>query len=88
MTMQGVYNDGTKDVVRPVKVTSTGELVTSPTGVSIKVIGSVIPDHNNVLMTYTGSNLTTVQYRLNTTVVATITMTYDESGNMLTATRS
>lgn len=29
MTMQGVYNDGTKDVVRPVKVTSTGELVTA-----------------------------------------------------------
>lgn len=29
MTMQGVYNDGTKDVLRPVKVNSSGELLTA-----------------------------------------------------------
>jgi hypothetical protein len=63
-------------------------LVSGASPVSMQVLGGTIPAYNNMLMSYTGTNLTTVQYRLNVAVVATVTMTYDASGNMLTATRS
>jgi hypothetical protein len=42
-------------------------------------------------MTYTGSDLTEVVYKsggAGGTVVATLTLTYDGSGNLLTVTRS
>jgi hypothetical protein len=64
------------------------QLDSAPVAVSTQLLGGTIPAHDNVLMTYTGANLTTVQYRQNLAVVATVTLTYDALGNMLSATRS
>jgi len=69
--------------------TKTPALVSGASPVTLQVLGAAIPPHNNVLMSnFVGNNAQTVQYRLNTTVVATVTMTYDATGNMLSATRS
>lgn len=53
--------------------------------------GLGIPPHDYLINTYTGSNLTETVYKrggASGTVVATLTMTYDGSGNLLTVTRS
>jgi len=53
--------------------------------------GLAIPTHDYIANTYTGSNLTQTVFRrggASGTVVATLTMTYDGSGNLLTVTRS
>jgi len=55
------------------------------------VPGLAIPEHDYIGMTYTGSDLTGVEYRQGGsggTVVATLVLTYDGSGNLLTVTRS
>ena len=53
--------------------------------------GLEIPTHDYIANTYSGTNLTVAVFRrggASGTVVATLTMTYDGSGNLLTATRS
>jgi hypothetical protein len=53
--------------------------------------GLEIPTHDYISNTYTGSNLTTVVFKrggASGTTVATLTMTYDGSNNLLTVTRS
>lgn len=53
--------------------------------------GLGIPAHDYISNTYTGNNLTQAVYKrggASGTVVATLTMTYDGSGNLLTVTRS
>ena len=53
--------------------------------------GLEIPTHDFVQNTYTGSNLTKVEFKRNGSgghVVATLDMTYDGSGNLLTVARS
>ncbi len=53
--------------------------------------GLSIPAHDYISNTYTGSNLTQTVFKrggASGTTVATLTMTYDGSGNLLTVTRS
>ena len=53
--------------------------------------GLGIPAHDHIANTYTGSNLTQTVFRAggaSGTVVATLTMTYDGNGNLLTVARS
>jgi hypothetical protein len=53
--------------------------------------GLEIPTHDYIGNTYTGSNLTQVVFKrggASGTTVATLTMTYDGSNNLLTVTRS
>lgn len=53
--------------------------------------GLSIPAHDYISNSYTGSNLTQTVFKrggASGTVVATLTMTYDGSGNLLTVTRS
>jgi len=53
--------------------------------------GLEIPTHDYISNTYTGSNLTQVVFKRGGsggTTVATLTMTYDGSNNLLTVTRS
>lgn len=53
--------------------------------------GLEIPTHDYIVNTYTGSNLTQTVFKrggASGTVVATLTMTYDGSSNLLTVTRS
>lgn len=53
--------------------------------------GLEIPVHDYIANTYTGSNLTQTVFKrggASGVVVATLTMTYDGSGNLLTVTRS
>lgn len=53
--------------------------------------GLSIPEHDYVSMTYTGTNVTVVDYKrggAGGTTVATLTMTYDGNDNLLTVTRS
>lgn len=53
--------------------------------------GLEIPTHDYIVNTYTGSNLTQTVFKrggASGTVVATLTMTYNGSGNLLTVTRS
>ena len=55
------------------------------------VTGLDIPVHDYISMTYTGNNPTTVVYKAggsSGTTVATLTMTYDASDNLLTVTKS
>jgi hypothetical protein len=60
-------------------------------GDAVARAGLEIPTHDYIANTYSGSNLTTVVFRrggASGTVVATLTMTYDGSNNLLTVTRS
>lgn len=53
--------------------------------------GLEIPTHDYIANTWTGANLTQTVFKRggsSGTVVATLTMTYDGSGNLLTVTRS
>jgi hypothetical protein len=53
--------------------------------------GLEIPTHDYIANTYTGSNLTQTVFKRGGsggTTVATLTMTYDGSSNLLTVTRS
>ena len=53
--------------------------------------GLGVPVHDYIANTYTGDNLTEVVFKAggaSGTVVATLTLTYDGSGNLLTVTRS
>jgi hypothetical protein len=53
--------------------------------------GLEIPTHDYIANTYTGSNLTQTVFKrggASGKVVATLTMTYDGSNNLLTVTRS
>jgi len=53
--------------------------------------GLLIPAHDYLANTYTGGNLTSTVYRrggASGTIVATVTHTYDGSGNRLTTTVS
>lgn len=53
--------------------------------------GLEVPPHDYIANTYTGSNLTQTVFRkggASGTIVATLTMTYDGSNNLLTVTRS
>jgi hypothetical protein len=53
--------------------------------------GLEIPTHDYIANTYTGTNLTQTVFRrggASGTVVATLTMTYDGSDNLLTVARS
>jgi hypothetical protein len=52
------------------------------------VTGFSIPKHDYVELSYTGSDMTGVTYKLGGTTVATLTLTYDGSGNLLTVTKS
>lgn len=55
------------------------------------VTGLEIPPHNYIGMTYTGSNLTGVIYKTGGsagTTVATLTLVYDGSNNLISVTRS
>ena len=53
--------------------------------------GLEIPTHDYIANTYTGSNLTQTVFKrggASGTIVATLTLTYDGSSNLLTVTRS
>jgi hypothetical protein len=53
--------------------------------------GLEIPTHDFITNTYTGSNLTQTVFKRGGSsgkTVATLTLTYDESNNLLTVTRS
>lgn len=43
------------------------------------ITGLSIPEHDNIQLTYTGDNLTGVAYRVGSTTVATLTLTYTGS---------
>ena len=61
-------------------------------GQSVATSGPMpIPVHDHITLSYTGSDLTGIVYRqggAGGTVVATLTLTYDGSGNLSTVTRS
>jgi hypothetical protein len=60
-------------------------------GDAVARAGLEIPTHDYIGNTYSGSNLTVAVFKrggASGTVVATLTMTYDGSGNLLTVTRS
>jgi hypothetical protein len=55
------------------------------------VSGLCIPEHDYISMTYTGGNLTGVVYKNGGSsgqTVATLTLTYDGSANLLTVTKA
>lgn len=59
---------------------------------SLKIAtGLEIPSHDYIGMTYTGSNLTGVTYKIggsSGTIVATLTLGYDGNDNLISVTRS
>jgi hypothetical protein len=60
-------------------------------GDAVARAGLEIPTHDYIANTYSGTNLTVAVFKrggASGTVVATLTMTYDGSGNVLTVTRS
>lgn len=67
----------------PVQVDETGSLKIAA--------GLEIPSHDYIGMTYTGSNLTGVTYKIGGvggTAVATLTLSYDGNSNLTSVTRS
>jgi hypothetical protein len=58
--------------------------VTKSDGSQIQVVtsGLSIPDHDEIVLSYTGANLTGVVYKLATVTVATLTLSY--TGDNLT----
>lgn len=52
------------------------------------VQGIVHAPHDDILLTYTGDDLTGVVYSYNGSVVATLTLSYDGSGNLSRILRS
>lgn len=55
------------------------------------ISGLEIPEHDYISLTYTGSNLTGVVYKLGGsggTTVATLVLTYDGSSNLTSVTKS
>lgn len=50
--------------------------------------GLSIPEHDEIVLSYTGSNLTGVVYKLATVVVATLTLSYDGSDNLIGVVKS
>lgn len=53
--------------------------------------GLITEQYDYISLSYTGSNLTTVVYKTggaNGTIVATLTLTYDSSDNLLTVTKT
>jgi hypothetical protein len=70
-----------------------GELINPATedGNLANIPGLSIPIHDYIGLTYTGSNLTTVVYKTggaSGTTVATLTLTYDGSDNLITVTKT
>jgi hypothetical protein len=64
-------------------------MAAQPFGLSIP--GLAIPEHNYVSLTYTSSQITGVVYRAggaSGNVVASLSLTYDGNGNLLTITKS
>jgi hypothetical protein len=60
-------------------------------GDAVARAGLEIPTHDYIANTYSGTNLTVAVFRrggASGKIVATLTMTYDGSGNVLTVTRS
>jgi hypothetical protein len=60
-------------------------------GDAVARAGLEIPTHDHITNSYTGTNLTQTVFRrggASGTVVATLTMTYDGSDNLLTVARS
>jgi len=48
----------------------------------------VSEEYDEIVLAYTGSNLTTVEYKLDSTLVATLTLTYDVSDNLIDVLKS
>jgi hypothetical protein len=66
-------------------------LVSPGGGDAVMRQGLEIPTHDHITNSYTGTNLTQTVFRrggASGTVVATLTMTYDGSDNLLTVARS
>lgn len=58
---------------------------------AFSLLGLAIPEHDYISLSYTGSNLTGIVYKQGSStgiVVATLALTYDGSGNVLTITKS
>ena len=65
--------------------------VTDDGALKVDIAGLDIPAHDYISLSYTGSNLTGVVYKdggSGGTTVATLTLTYDGSNNLLTVARS
>lgn len=46
------------------------------------------PTYDEIDLSYTGANLTLVQYKLSEAVVSTLTLTYDDSNNLIKVVRT
>lgn len=51
------------------------------------VTGLEIPKHNRISLAYSGTNLVGVAYSMNTVGVATLTLSYDGSNNLISVVR-
>lgn len=93
--------DSEGNIIDPAQgnITITGDVIVSDevevkndSGNPIPTIqGLSIPSHDHISLSYTGSNLTGVVYMTGGsggTVVATLTLVYDGSNNLISVTRS
>jgi hypothetical protein len=68
-----------------VGVVTVSNTVSNPVPV---ISGLNIPNHNRVSLAYSGSNLVGVAYSFNNVGVATLTLSYDGSNNLISVVRS
>jgi hypothetical protein len=68
-----------------VGVVTVSNTVSNPVPV---ISGLNIPNHNRVSLAYSGSNLVGVAYSFNNVGVATLTLSYDGSNNLISIVRS
>lgn len=54
-----------------------------------QITGTLVSEqYDNIALSYTGSNLTGVAYKLGATTVATLVLAYDGSNNLISVTKS
>lgn len=77
--------------IRFIASDNQSEYVSPGTPLPVALAGLEIPAHDYIDLSYTGANLTSVVYKdggSGGTTVATLTLTYDGSNNLLTVARS
>lgn len=75
-------------ITGPVTVSNEVEVKNDSGNPIPTVEGLSIPKHDEIVLSYTGSNLTGVVYKLATATVATLALAYDGNDNLTSVTKS
>lgn len=78
-----VDTKGLKDVLAVELIDGNGNQITS-----LSTAGFNIGTYDDIVLTYSGTNISTVTYKLSSVIVGVLTLTYDSSSNLLEVKRT